>query len=94
MERAEALVEKVHAVVLSDYAKGALTNELVRACDSRGAARRVCRCWRIRRRRTSASIRGRRRCVRTWVSWRWRRALPAHEAEALLAAGEALRERA
>ena len=28
MERAEALVEKAHAVVLSDYAKGALTREL------------------------------------------------------------------
>ncbi len=28
VERAEALVEKVHAVVLSDYAKGALTAEL------------------------------------------------------------------
>ncbi len=28
LERAEALIEKVHAVVLSDYAKGALTAEL------------------------------------------------------------------
>lgn len=39
VERAEALVEKAHAVVLSDYAKGALTRELCQHVI--GAARRA-----------------------------------------------------
>ena len=68
IERTEVLATKVHAVVLSDYAKGALTNGAVRARDPRGSALRACWCWRTRRRRTSASTLARRWCARTCTS--------------------------
>ena len=63
IERATSLVEKVHAVVLSDYAKGALSRLLCESVHSRGTREGEFPCLQTRRLPTSVSIRARRRSV-------------------------------
>jgi D-beta-D-heptose 7-phosphate kinase/D-beta-D-heptose 1-phosphate adenosyltransferase len=74
LERATELAGKVHAVILSDYAKGALSNALCEAVIRAARASGV-PVLADPRRRISASTRERRLFARTSASFRWQRAL-------------------
>lgn len=68
----EAALSNANAVVLSDYAKGVLTEEVCRRLIGAANAREF-RCSSIRSTAISSAIAGPPRSARTWTSWRRQR---------------------